>query len=337
MKLEHTIKEGIFIRKKLYCIVDLKDNVIIKSSGINSKDINYLSFKELYNGKDITTTKDKFNVIWKDLTIKITKEEIKTKGIKYTPKTYFNTYDTNIKSISIPRTTPSGSEVTKGKNIKTSYLNQGKVGYENNVNIDFNNIRKFSTTSLSLYSSKDKNEYIPILLVDDSKKETHLNHENDLYQIYDNIFLDRDFELNLVDILRNIFENHNNKHHIFKFYFFSNVNITRKTNVKYDIDKVIEHLEKYPFFIIQKEITKIYKNTALLASIPVGIIPNLSEKLSLYQVGVDMIKIINSNIKKINQEVSEDQGNTILNFNNKVNYSEEIRLVIYADYDTPLF
>ena len=50
-----------------------------------------------------------------------------------------------------------------------------------------------------------------------------------------------------------------------------------------------------------------------------------------------MIKIINSNIKKINQEVSEDQGNTILNFNNKVNYSEEIRLVIYADYDTPLF
>jgi DNA polymerase type B, organellar and viral len=43
MKIEHIIKKGIFAGKKLYCIINNKQNLIIKASGI---DGNKLSFKD---------------------------------------------------------------------------------------------------------------------------------------------------------------------------------------------------------------------------------------------------------------------------------------------------
>jgi hypothetical protein len=62
MKLENKINKGIFIRKKLYCILDSNDKVIIKSSGMDSSYLNYNLFKNLLKGQSIEIERTNFNV-----------------------------------------------------------------------------------------------------------------------------------------------------------------------------------------------------------------------------------------------------------------------------------
>jgi len=70
LKLEHEIKKGIFIRKKLYCIINSKNEIIIKSSGIDSSRLSYESFIKLLNGETFEIERTNFNVEWKTLNIK---------------------------------------------------------------------------------------------------------------------------------------------------------------------------------------------------------------------------------------------------------------------------
>jgi hypothetical protein len=62
MKLVYKIKSGIFIKKKLYCIIDSENKEIIKSSGIDSNKLNYNSFKQLLKSYSIEITGTNFNV-----------------------------------------------------------------------------------------------------------------------------------------------------------------------------------------------------------------------------------------------------------------------------------
>jgi hypothetical protein len=62
MKLENKIKKGIFIRKKLYCIIDSDNQEIIKSSGIDSSHLNYNLFVKLLKGESLTIERTNFNV-----------------------------------------------------------------------------------------------------------------------------------------------------------------------------------------------------------------------------------------------------------------------------------
>jgi hypothetical protein len=62
MKLEHEIAEGIFIRKNLYCIKTSTNQIIIKSSGVDSSRLNYSLFVKLLNGETLTIERTNFNV-----------------------------------------------------------------------------------------------------------------------------------------------------------------------------------------------------------------------------------------------------------------------------------
>lgn len=62
MKLEHEIVEGLIIRKNLYCIKTSDNQVIIKSSGVDSSRLNYDSFVKLINGETLTIERTHFNV-----------------------------------------------------------------------------------------------------------------------------------------------------------------------------------------------------------------------------------------------------------------------------------
>ena len=53
MKLVHEIKQGIFIKKKLYYILDNNNQELIKASGLDSSKLNYNSFLNLLNGETI--------------------------------------------------------------------------------------------------------------------------------------------------------------------------------------------------------------------------------------------------------------------------------------------
>ena len=64
MKLVSKIKHGIFIKKKLYCILDSNNQVIIKSSGVDSTRLNYNLFLKWLKGESVTVDRTNFNLNW---------------------------------------------------------------------------------------------------------------------------------------------------------------------------------------------------------------------------------------------------------------------------------
>jgi hypothetical protein len=62
MKLEQVVLKGIFIKKKLYCIINSNKKEIIKSSGISSTKLNYESFEKLLKGESVEIDRTSFNV-----------------------------------------------------------------------------------------------------------------------------------------------------------------------------------------------------------------------------------------------------------------------------------
>ena len=100
MKLVHKINSGIFIRKKLYAIIDSDNQEVVKSSGINPNKLNYNSFENLLKGEYIEVKGTNFNVNWKDLEIKVVETKIKLNGLQGKIKTIYNTPDVNFKFIS---------------------------------------------------------------------------------------------------------------------------------------------------------------------------------------------------------------------------------------------
>jgi len=82
-KLEHHFKEGVFVRPKLYCYVDVNNNELIrKASGVVAGYLKYQDYLNLAKGKNVTTNKEIFKVNWKELKIDIVNVETKLKGIK---------------------------------------------------------------------------------------------------------------------------------------------------------------------------------------------------------------------------------------------------------------
>jgi len=125
MKLVHNIKSGIFIRKKLYAIIDSNDQEIIKSSGISPNKLNYNSFLKLLRGESILIKGTNFNVEWDELNINVVSYKIKVQGLKGHIKTIFNTPDVNFKSIAVvPQTlTYKENKINKiDRGLEFSYL-----------------------------------------------------------------------------------------------------------------------------------------------------------------------------------------------------------------------
>ncbi len=55
LKLEHLIKEGIFITNKTYCLIDSNENFINKAKDIKSSSLEYNDYKKLLNNKSVST------------------------------------------------------------------------------------------------------------------------------------------------------------------------------------------------------------------------------------------------------------------------------------------
>lgn len=81
LKLVHIIKEGIFIKKKLYYLKTSDNQEIIKSSGIDPTRLNYEHFIKLFNGESITIERTNFKVDWKGLNIEVVNSDIIVQGL----------------------------------------------------------------------------------------------------------------------------------------------------------------------------------------------------------------------------------------------------------------
>jgi len=55
MKLEHTIKDGVFARKKLYAFFNDENKLIIKASGADKKKLTFNDILNISQGQDVET------------------------------------------------------------------------------------------------------------------------------------------------------------------------------------------------------------------------------------------------------------------------------------------
>jgi hypothetical protein len=58
MKLEYTIKEGIFAGPKLYAVIKGNNNVTIKAKGCGAEGLTYESYKALLRGERLSVSKE---------------------------------------------------------------------------------------------------------------------------------------------------------------------------------------------------------------------------------------------------------------------------------------
>jgi hypothetical protein len=54
LKLDNIIKEGIFISPKFYALINDRDEIIMKSKGVNKNQLTLKSYEDLYQGKYLT-------------------------------------------------------------------------------------------------------------------------------------------------------------------------------------------------------------------------------------------------------------------------------------------
>ncbi len=97
MRLIYKVNSGIFIKKKLYCILDENNNLIVKSSGIDPSKLNYKLFEQLLLGNSVEVTGTSFNVDWKTLNINVVDSQITIQGLKGEIKTIPNNQDVDFK------------------------------------------------------------------------------------------------------------------------------------------------------------------------------------------------------------------------------------------------
>ena len=118
MKLEHQIEKGIFIRKKLYAIIDNMGNLTVKSSGVKSSTLNFEKFKLLLDGNSVICKSLSFEVLWKELNINIVNKSINLKGLSGNIIDIKNHYDINFKAI-----VPYNAPIFKDNNRKFRHFN----------------------------------------------------------------------------------------------------------------------------------------------------------------------------------------------------------------------
>ena len=82
LKLEHILREGIFIAPKTYAFKDYADKTIIKHSGIKKGVMKYEDFIKLSKGENLKIKTTKFSKDLKSGTVNIQESLLDLKGIK---------------------------------------------------------------------------------------------------------------------------------------------------------------------------------------------------------------------------------------------------------------
>lgn len=198
--------------------------------------------------------------------------------------------------------------------------------------ISTNNKRSFHTSLINLNSvdptPESSYKYSKFNLILDNSSHVResaiLNRENNVYSIYDTIFLNSNYFLsNLTDILEELYDNDNNEDTIFTLYFLI------KPSLNSNFVELIKHFNKYPTNFIQDNIVFFYKNTGLLCSTNVIVFYTIYDINNLKKISLDIKGQILNNIKTIKDNTHKDLGNTIINYNT-VDINSEIMLIIYA-------
>ena len=140
LKLEHKVKEAIFIAGKTYCLIDDKDNFINKAKGVKSTSLNYDDYVKLLNNENINTAvKPMSKIDWINGQVSIfDKENVTLNSNAYTKRTKIYNSDNkwidtkpNVINNIIPNNSTLNSVIKKSKR---SFHSMRILYYNNNIN-----------------------------------------------------------------------------------------------------------------------------------------------------------------------------------------------------------
>nr|YP_010691086.1 LAGLIDADG endonuclease [Phellinus igniarius]WBU93187.1 LAGLIDADG endonuclease [Phellinus igniarius] len=211
----------------------------------------------------------------------------------------------------------------KQLNCKFSTSCFNKFNVKNNVIFNNNNIDK-NIPNDNIYSG-DK----PVVILDNSNSKSINSKINGIYKVYENLYLNNNFENNLSEIMEDLYDN--NEHTVFKLFFIRK--FTKKYTKKLDLVKFVDHLSKYPTETLRFNNCKVYKNTGLFYSFELLVFLSLCDFDNLMNISKNVKKEIITNVEAINVNLPLEQFNTILNYCDEFKFNEEITLIIQADFD----
>jgi hypothetical protein len=214
---------------------------------------------------------------------------------------------------------PSLKRVFLSSNIKRN-------GFLNKKYINSSNFSLSQNNNLPLNNGKWK------LIIDNSKTKNIVDRQNGLYKVYSNVYLKINFIENLTDILEDFYDN----------YAFSNfrLHFIYKGKIRqYDYLHLINHLSQYSVDLMNnKDIkTRIFKNVGLIFACEVFVFFPTYDLTNLKNIATSLKSIIHDSIKLINKNVYKDLGNSVVNFNNKIDYNDELCLVISVNFNNEEF
>ena len=81
-KLESKFINGVFVKPKLYCYEDAETGELIrKASGVDATKLSFIDYINLSKGQNVLTSKEQFNVNWKNLSIEVIDAPINLRGL----------------------------------------------------------------------------------------------------------------------------------------------------------------------------------------------------------------------------------------------------------------
>lgn len=178
------------------------------------------------------------------------------------------------------------------------------------------NYRAFSVSTLfnNLNSIEGK---FPTLFYDKSWKLDSI-----IYKIYNNVYLNKQFPINIGGILEDLYDN--NEFVIFKLYFIR----IPLTGFEMDIPKLFKHFNQYPLEFILDNIVKFHKNSGVVGISYIFVWLSLNDINNLENIGKGLLDQITMNIKDINKNIHKDFGNTIINYKLPMDMDNELFLFI---------
>jgi hypothetical protein len=152
-----------------------------------------------------------------------------------------------------------------------------------------------------------------------------------LYKLYDQIFLNSNFEDKLVDILEDLYDN--NDFVSFNIYFFS-IPPYLKEHIRFE--HLGQYFSKYDGNSLNHQIIKVYKNTGLILPAGVYVFYPIYDRNNLKKIAQSFKFEIIKNIELINKDIYKEQGNTKIIIDSEVNINNEIHVLITANYNDPI-
>lgn len=173
---------------------------------------------------------------------------------------------------------------------------------------------------------KEQNKNEAKLIIDNSQSESEIKKDKGIFYIYENLYLNQNFEENLNKIINNVYEY--NDETLFRFFL-----IKKQKFATYKIVEFVNHLTSYPTLNLKLFNTKVYKNTGLIFSFDLYLVFAQPFDLKTSHLSNFILKSAIENTAEINKNFHQEHFNTHFFVKDQFNISDELFLIIHYEFE----